>query len=119
MRQAYCRVLQRPADSAGLAYWSSRVRAGQQTAQSLVYALLNSYEYRSTRVNGKTNPQIATALFDVVLARSPDTEGLAYWASRLSSLGYLAVAASMQASSEYQNNFGATRVPGDGRAGCQ
>lgn len=79
-------------------------------AMNQLYAALAG----ANAVNGKapiTNPgtanSVVTALYQTMLGRAPDAEGLTYWSQRLASGESLdSVRAAMQASAEYVNSHG-------------
>jgi uncharacterized delta-60 repeat protein len=90
--QLYQQLLQRPADSAGLAYWSGLLDRGASRAQ-VALSIEQSLEYRQDEVQ---------ALYARYLYRYADPAGLATFANLLAHGGTLEqVAADIVASPEY------------------
>ena len=76
----YQRALGRPADAAGLSYWSGRLVGG--TSESAVIAgVFGSGEFVA-RAGGSPEAFI-DALYPALLGRPADAGGRAYWVSRL------------------------------------
>ncbi len=95
----YAKILGRPADAAGLGYWTDvAARSGRGVVALRFY---QSPESARTRV---------IALYDTLLGRAPDAAGLAYWAGRVVVDGDLALATSLAGSPEYLARS-ATRFP--------
>jgi hypothetical protein len=76
--QAYLDLLQRPADSTGLAQWSGMLQNGQATREQVVEAIEHSPEFERLVVN---------RIYEQYLSRQPDTGGLAGWTNFLASGG--------------------------------
>jgi len=86
----YTKVLHRPADPAGLAYWTNRTAAkGRLVVAGELYA---SAESRRDRV---------TVLYQSLLARNPDTAGRDHWTERLRTQSDLTLAVHLATSGEY------------------
>ena len=77
----YQSSLGRSADNAGLLYWT-RVRLNGLSAQALAENLLASSE-RMANSGSQTNAQFVEQLYQDVLGRSSDSDGLAYWVGQL------------------------------------
>ena len=75
----YQRVLDRSADSAGKAYWVARLRAGYRYDRFLA-SLAASPEFYSA---GGGDEGFVTRLYERVLERAPEADGLDYWVGRL------------------------------------
>jgi hypothetical protein len=100
---AYENYLGRAADSSDLAYWVAQLNSGA-TDESVLASILGSDEYYTD--SGGTADDFVTALYDDVLARDPDANGLTYWESQLSSgMSRTAVAASFLFSTEYRTDL--------------
>ncbi|HWB08934.1 MAG TPA: DUF4214 domain-containing protein [Pirellulales bacterium] len=78
---AYEKYLGRAADPSGTQYWLGRIHAGLTDAQ-LAASLAGSLEFYMT-AGGGTNVGFVDALYRVVLGRSPDGAGEAFWAKQL------------------------------------
>ncbi len=87
----YTRILGRPADAAGRAFWADRIRPGTPLFV-LAADLYQSKESRNRRVRD---------LYAELLDRGPDAAGLTYWAGALLDLDDLVLAADLAASDEY------------------
>jgi hypothetical protein len=80
---AFCLVLERPADGAGLQGWARSLRKGQTSAQMLL-AMLGSSEFRDKhRVAALDNAGFVALLYRFLLDREPDQAGLAAYVSQL------------------------------------
>lgn len=77
--QAYGRLLDRPADEAGLDYFRQRILRGA-SVEWVFQAVANSPEF--TAVHPSPDAQLA-AIYAAMLDRSPDSAGLAYFRARL------------------------------------
>ena len=75
----YRDVLGRPADAAGRAYWVARQASGLRT-QDLAAHFYASPEYDA---ESGGNQAYVRRLYRALLAREPDSNGLAYWTGRL------------------------------------
>lgn len=90
VRDLYTKLLLRPADDAGVAYWvSETVRAGRTDVAGRFFATLES---RNTRVNN---------LYLALLGRDGEPGGIAFWAGRIATAGDIVLAANLAASEEY------------------
>jgi len=81
VQQLYVSYFGRPADPAGLDYWTNIVEAQKSTAAvSATFAA--SAEYK-TAYEGKTNAQIVDQLYTNLFGRPADATGRAYWVDLL------------------------------------
>lgn len=81
----------------------------REAMDQLIAALAgaNVVSGKGTVTNTGTANSVVTGLYQTMLGRAPDAEGLAYWSQRLASGESLAsVRAAMQASAEYVNSQG-------------
>jgi uncharacterized delta-60 repeat protein len=76
--QVYLDLLQRPADSTGLAQWSGLLQNGQATREQVVGAIEHSPEFEHLVVN---------RIYQEYLKRSPSPAGLASWTNFLANGG--------------------------------
>lgn len=86
----YEKVLHRAATPDDIVFWNGQVQArGRGKVAAAVYGSLES---RRDRV---------TLLYDVLLGRAPEADGLAFWADRIARTGDLALAVNLVVSPEY------------------
>ena len=92
VQKAYVAFYQRPADPAGLAYWSQQLEAAKGNLQQMIDPLANSpeaarlYFPSSTAgqslyslVNATTISDVVTQIYQNLLGRAPDAAGLQYY----------------------------------------
>ena len=81
--QLYLGLLERKPDQQGLHYWLDELAQGASIV-GVAAAILNSDESRdSARFLGQSDHDFLENLYTVVLGRTPDPEGLAYWKGEL------------------------------------
>lgn len=80
VNDVYDQYLLRPADAAGLNYWTTLMALGTSDEQ-LEADLLSSAEYFER--NGASNVSWVAAMYQGLLGRSADDAGLAYWEGQL------------------------------------
>lgn len=85
IQNAYVAFFNRPADVAGLTYWSSY--AG--STADLLNTFAQSAEYKSL-YSGLNNTQTVNAVYQNLFGHAPDVAGLAYWVTQLDN-GKLAI----------------------------
>jgi hypothetical protein len=86
----YEKVLHRPAQPDDIVFWVDQTEArGRGKVAAAIYGSLES---RRDRV---------VLLYELLLGRAPDTDGLAYWAGRIVTTGDLALAVNLVVSPEY------------------
>lgn len=78
--RAYQQYIGREPDDAGLNYWVGRMQAGL-TEEQLDAAFIGSPEY--VRDHGGNAAAWVTGMYQNLLDRSPDAQGLQYWTARL------------------------------------
>jgi len=122
VKQAYCRILERPVDETGLADYSKLLQTDDWTVKEVVRSIALSEEHRERFYDGKTAEQFVTTLYDHLFAREPDSDGFNAWVNALNngSNWQDMVNAFLDDSvhQEYDNRFGEDKVPGDGREDC-
>lgn len=118
LRQAYCRVLERPVDDDGLIEFGKALQGGK-TVKQLILDLVNSQEHQNKFYDDDKLGDSVAKLFDHLLARPADDGGLKAWKRVMREQGYEAVVDGLINSKEYNDKFGDHKVPGDGREGCQ
>ena len=78
IQNAYVAFFNRPADVAGLTYWSTY--AG--STADLLNTFAQSAEYKNL-YSGLNNTQIVNAVYSNLFGRTPDVAGLTYWVTQL------------------------------------
>ncbi len=78
----YVGYLGRAADQAGLNFWTNAITAGTSTLESVALGFTLSAEYESLYA-GKTNEELAAAIYENVLGRAADADGLAFWVGEI------------------------------------
>ncbi|UOD50391.1 tail fiber protein [Orrella daihaiensis] len=77
----YEEVLGRSPDAEGLTYWVEQMNQGA-TLQDVAQALAESTEFKQL-YGTPSEEQLVEELYEAILNRAPDTEGLAYWTEAL------------------------------------
>lgn len=78
----YVGYLGRAADQAGLNFWTNAITAGTSTLESVALGFTLSQEYTS-KYEGLSNEELAAAIYENVLGRAADADGLAFWVGEL------------------------------------
>jgi Ca2+-binding RTX toxin-like protein len=78
----YEAALDRPADAAGLAYWTAALAEGRTTPQQAAAAFIGSPEFQA-EYGGLGNRDFAAQLYRNLLGREENGGGLDYWTGRL------------------------------------
>ena len=76
IKRCYKVILNRDADSDGLAYWRDALVRGDAAGADIVSLFCNSAEFQNKNL---PNREVVTILYNAMLSRSPDTDGLNYW----------------------------------------
>lgn len=115
--QLYANVLHRAPDAGGLGFWASQLQTGTQSQAQVLAGFSESPENQtaseSLLSNGLwvANEQTASVarLYYSALARSPDADGLGFWASKLKSGAQTLAqeADGFTGSAEFQIKYGA------------
>lgn len=79
---AYIAFFSRPAEPAGLQYWTDQVTANGGSLAPVIDAFTVAPEYLN-RYAGLSTNQIVTAIYNNLFNRAPEAAALAYWGSRL------------------------------------
>ncbi|TCB50290.1 filamentous hemagglutinin N-terminal domain-containing protein [Acinetobacter terrestris] len=99
IQQLYIAYFGRPADEAGLAYWTTQLSSGAISQSDIINAFTNAAQNsgNSSGAASSTNSgssalgtnqsEIIDQIYQSLFARSPDEAGLAYWVTQLSSNG--------------------------------
>ena len=118
VRQTYCQVLNRPAESTGaVEHHANWLAVPGRTTKGLVRSFAHQGEFES-RVTGLDCQAAVTILYDALLAREPDPGGMTTWCNVINTQGYRAAVDGIMNSAEYANRFGNDAVPNNGRPGC-
>ena len=80
VQRAYRLSLEREADEDGLDHWVTQLKSGESSGAEMVNGFLVSDEFRDKQ---KTDEEVVTILYRVMLNREPDEAGLANWLSHL------------------------------------
>ncbi len=106
VRDLYAKILNRAPDS-GVSYWVSAVsvHANPNAFAGRLWVAYNFYQSQESRQKRVTD------LYQKLLHRDPDHEGLLYWAGRILDEGDIALAVSLASSDEYYSRA-QTRYPG-------
>lgn len=78
----YQATLDRAPDLQGLARWTQEIDAGTKTLAQVASGFVNSPEFKAT-YGTTTNEEFVTLLYNNVLGRDPDAQGLKNWTERL------------------------------------
>lgn len=81
-KEAYNRALRRDPDPGGAAYWLGALQRGQLSPENIYSTFLATDEMYNVQ-GGGTNSGYVTSMYQDLLGRAPDAEGLMYWANRL------------------------------------
>lgn len=79
----YVALFGRPADPAGLAYWTDLTKDGADLA-AMLNVLPGTDEYQD-RFDGLDHAQVVTAIYQALFGRDPEAEGLAFFVGQLQS----------------------------------
>lgn len=86
VQELYVGILGRSADAAGLKYWADEIEAGTMVLENTRAAFIQQDEYTSI-YGGLSSVELVTKVYQNLLARDPDSEGLTYWSSQLDNDG--------------------------------
>ncbi|MHB1336883.1 MAG: DUF4214 domain-containing protein [Candidatus Humimicrobiaceae bacterium] len=81
-KMLYDNILGRAADSEGLNNWVTALTEGKITLSSVVYNFVFSKELEG-KISGATPEEFITFLYENVLGRNPDPQGLASWVDNM------------------------------------
>ncbi|WP_374417576.1 DUF4214 domain-containing protein [Stutzerimonas kunmingensis] len=82
VQELYVGYLGRAADQAGLDFWTNAITAGTSTIESVALGFTLSQEYTS-KYEGLSSEELAAAIYENVLGRAADADGLAFWVGEL------------------------------------
>ena len=76
VNRLYTIILDRPAESAGLADWTNALTSGEKTSADIVYGLANSDEFKNKALS---NDEVIERMYLAMLGRPSDEGGKADW----------------------------------------
>jgi hypothetical protein len=82
IQKLYVAYFNRPADPAGLTFWSNAVTAANGDTTAVAAAFSTSAEYTST-FNAMSNAQVVAAVYQNLFGRTADAQGAAFWTAAL------------------------------------
>lgn len=88
----YADILGRGADAGGLGHWVGLLDRRSMTRSQVAAGFYGSLESRRDRI---------TTLYAEILGRKPDAQGMTHWTSKITSLGDVALAATLATSREF------------------
>ena len=101
VQRCYSLILGREGDADGVASWSGQLRSGLTTGASVVNGFLSSPEFAARGLNSE---EIIRIVYDVMLEREADAEGLASWSKLLESgVSYGYIVNGFASSAEFQD----------------
>ena len=80
VNRLYTIILDRPAEEAGLADWTSSLKSGESTSADIVYGLANSQEFTGKNLS---NDEVIERMYLSMLGRTSDEGGKADWLSAM------------------------------------
>lgn len=83
----YDAAFDRAPDPSGLDYWTDQMTSGM-TLETIASGFIASPEFASLYGSNPTDQQFVTLLYNNVLDRAPDAEGLAWWSGQLENGSY-------------------------------
>ncbi len=95
VRDLYPKLLGRAPDTDGVNYWVSQAYNPSAPYAARVKVALNFYQSQESRKKRVTD------LYQKLLHRGPDSDGLVYWAGQILTKGDIALATSLASSTEY------------------
>lgn len=95
----YTGTLGREPDADGLAFWVGALRSGRWSVAQVAAMFYSAREYFEGRGGGTDETWVAD-LYDAILGRAPDADGLAYWTAQVTVHGRSWVASRLYGSLE-------------------
>ncbi len=100
VKRMYLDFLGRPADAAGLAYWTGQIDSGAQTRAQVAIFFFNSVEFKDTGL-------YITNAYTAVLNRDPDYPGWLFWFTQVrNGQAKIGIVNSFIASPEFVQTYG-------------
>lgn len=82
VQELYIGYLGRAADKAGLDFWVKAIEDGTSTLESVALGFTQSAEYQAAYAN-LTNTQLVAHVYQNVLGRAADADGLTFWVGEI------------------------------------
>jgi len=82
VERLYDTALSRTGDATGVEYWVNALVNGEKTGSEVAYGFFFSNEFIN---NGSSNEEYVKSLYEAILGRDADADGLAYWVDALNS----------------------------------
>ena len=76
VKRCYTVIMNREADADGVVFWTERLVNGDAAGADIVSLFCNSEEFRNKNL---PNREIVTILYNAMLGRGPDADGLVFW----------------------------------------
>jgi hypothetical protein len=116
VRQAFCRVLERPAEEAAVLSLAAMLADGT-TEREVMRGLVFSEEHLQQFVGLPNTEASIQKLYDHIFSRPIDGDGMDHYMAKWQAGGLETVAEAMLDSDEYIERFGDYKIPGEGRLG--
>ena len=82
VQELYIGYLGRAADQAGLNFWVNAIQTGVSTLESVALGFTLSAEYKAA-YDGLTTTQLVARVYQNVLGRAADSDGLTFWVGEI------------------------------------
>ena len=79
----YHSTFNREADKSGIGWWANQLDKTDLTLEDVALKFMGSVEFVGLYPDGLTQEEFVTLLYNNVLGRDPDDEGLEYWIEAL------------------------------------
>lgn len=81
--EVYVATFNRAPDAAGLEYWANHILNDNWTIAQVAKSMFQSSEVANTYPSSMNNEDFLKAIYNNVLGRDPDEEGLSYWLEQM------------------------------------
>lgn len=85
--ELYVAIAGRAPDASGLGYWANEMETKGYSIAEIAAFMYDTDDAKALYPRYLTSEEVATAFYENVLGRTPDAEGLAYWAAKLNENG--------------------------------
>lgn len=82
VHKLYIAFYGRPAEAKGLYYWSGKIDEAGGNASSVIDAFAGENEAKELYA-GSSNSETITQIYEQLLGRNPDADGLAFWVKQV------------------------------------
>lgn len=83
--ELYTAMFNRAADASGLNYWVNEMDSNGWSIQNVASSFAQQTEYQTAYPSSGSNSDFITTIYQNLLGRAPDTDGLNYWVGELDS----------------------------------